>query len=213
MSGHRGCAPRPVCRLAVVGRQDSGKTTWIERILGRWAAAGVRAAVIKHDGHAAGPGATVLGRWQKPGSDTDRELHAGAAAAAVVGGGATMWLLPADASAGSPDELALRMMRLAEAADAPLDAVLLEGGKASAWPKLAVVRRPEDLAWLTDELGAGRIRGVWGVACSGGLDKVHAGHCLAGRVTRVYDELDLAELCDELLADPELRWQTGEWDA
>lgn len=195
--------------IAVMGRQNSGKTYWVERIVARWRAQGLRAAVLKHDGHADGPGAQVLRLWQKAGSDTDRAVSAGAAAAAVFGGGAMMLMWPeADEAV---EAAAQRLLKVLCAGGERIDAVILEGGKSTMWPKLVALRTLDDAVWLRNGLAGGVLRNVWGVLCGDGLSKGEAARCLAGLVPRVYDEHDVAELCEKLRTDPHLRLGTGVW--
>ncbi len=64
--------------VAVRGVKNSGKTTLIEAMLPHLAAAGLKVAVIKHDGHAFLP--------DLPGTDTGRFLAAGAWGTAIFDG-------------------------------------------------------------------------------------------------------------------------------
>ena len=64
--------------IAVSGVKNSGKTTLIEAMLPLLAEAGLRVAVIKHDGHCFDP--------DPPGTDTGRFMAAGAAGTAIFDG-------------------------------------------------------------------------------------------------------------------------------
>ncbi|MCI8280268.1 MAG: molybdopterin-guanine dinucleotide biosynthesis protein B [Lachnospiraceae bacterium] len=61
--------------LAVCGKKNSGKTTYLEQVVHKLAQMGVKAAVIKHDGH------EFLG--DVPGTDSFRMYQAGAEGTAV----------------------------------------------------------------------------------------------------------------------------------
>ena len=72
-------APKPpVPVVAVSGVKNSGKTTLITAMLPHLTAAGLRVAVIKHDGHSFLP--------DSPGTDTGRHLDAGACGTAIFDG-------------------------------------------------------------------------------------------------------------------------------
>ena len=64
--------------VAVSGVKNSGKTALIEAMLPHLTAAGLRAAVIKHDGHSFLP--------DDPATDTGRHLAAGACGTALFDG-------------------------------------------------------------------------------------------------------------------------------
>ncbi|MDR1241832.1 MAG: molybdopterin-guanine dinucleotide biosynthesis protein B [Deltaproteobacteria bacterium] len=121
---------RPVV-VAVSGVKNSGKTTLIEGMLPHLAAAGLRVAVIKHDGHSfpADP----------PGTDTGRFMAAGALGAAIFDG-AKFKLV----KHGQADETTL----IAQFPEA--DLILLEGFKHSSWPKLELVRAGNSVAPVCD---------------------------------------------------------------
>lgn len=107
--------------VAVSGVKNSGKTTLITQMLPRLAAAGLRTAVIKHDGHRFLPEPTR--------TDTGRALAAGAWGAAIFDG-ETYKVVRREAV----DETRL----LSFFSDA--DLILLEGFKHSPWPKLELIR-------------------------------------------------------------------------
>lgn len=108
--------------VAVSGVKNSGKTWLIAAMLPYLNAAGVRTAVIKHDGHSFDA--------DTPGTDTARHLSAGACGTAVFDGEKFQLVRPAAVS-----EVDL----IPFFPDA--DLILLEGFKHSAWPKLELVRR------------------------------------------------------------------------
>jgi molybdopterin-guanine dinucleotide biosynthesis protein B len=106
--------------LAVSGFKNSGKTTLIENVLPLLVNRGLRVAVIKRDGH----------RFEADvrGADTRRFLDAGANGTAVFDGEKYMLV----------KREVVSEHRLFEAfSDA--DLILLEGFKASSWPKIEVL--------------------------------------------------------------------------
>ena len=107
--------------LAVSGVKNSGKTRLIEVLLPRLAARGIKAAVVKHDGHRFMP--------DTPGTDSFRFFAAGAVGSAVFDG--EKFSLTRRAAV---DESTL----IAQFPEA--DLVLLEGFKDSVWPKIELVR-------------------------------------------------------------------------
>lgn len=107
--------------LAISGVKNSGKTTLIEKLLPRLLAAGLEVAVIKHEGHSYTP--------DVPGTDTHRYYAAGAMGSAIFDG-EKMSVTKRCAA----DESTLAQL-FPEA-----DLVLLEGFKASAYPKIELVR-------------------------------------------------------------------------
>ena len=107
--------------VAVSGVKNAGKTTLITAMLPHLAAAGLKVATVKHDGHSFPA--------EPEGTDTGRHLAAGAWGAAIFDG-EKYKMVRRDAV----DEEAL----IARFSDA--DLVLLEGFKHSRWPKLELVR-------------------------------------------------------------------------
>lgn len=108
--------------VAVSGVKNSGKTTLIAQMLPHFSAAGLRVAVIKHDGHTFQP--------DPPDTDTGRFLAAGAFGAAIFDG-ETCKVIRRQAVT---EQTLIRQFPEA-------DLILLEGFKVSAWPKLELVRR------------------------------------------------------------------------
>ena len=116
MTGRENFADLPAAVLAVCGWSGSGKTTLLEAVLPRLAAAGLRVAALKHDGH----GVAV----DRAGKDSDRLFRAGA-----------------DVLLRAPDEAFARWhdLSLAGALDllaAEHDLVLVEGHKDTPLPKV-----------------------------------------------------------------------------
>ena len=117
--------------LAISGVKNSGKTTLIQRLLPTLTRAGLRVAVIKHDGHGFLP--------DDPNTDTGRYLASGAFATALFDGSA---LRIVERTAVTEQELVERFPTA--------DLILLEGFKHSPWPKLEVVRKENSSASVCD---------------------------------------------------------------
>ena len=117
--------------VVVSGVKNSGKTALIEAMLPHLTAAGLRVAVIKHDGHRFLP--------EPPDTDTGRFLAAGAWGTAIFDGEKYKVV-----RREVVDEAAL----IAQFPEA--DLILLEGFKYSAWPKLEVVRGEISQAPVSD---------------------------------------------------------------
>ena len=107
--------------IAVSGVKNSGKTTVLEGLVAELARRGLKAAVIKHDGHRFEP--------DRPGTDSFRCLAAGAVGAAVF------------------DGEKFQLVKRAPISETELvgcfpeaDVILLDGFKNSPWPKIEVVR-------------------------------------------------------------------------
>ena len=107
--------------VAVSGVKNSGKTMLITQMLPHFNAAGLRVAVIKHDGHSF--------TADSPGTDTDKHLKAGACGTAIFDSGKFKLVRQVAVDEGE-------LMGLFPDADL----ILLEGFKHSAWPKLELVR-------------------------------------------------------------------------
>lgn len=107
--------------IAVSGVKNSGKTTLIETMLPLLAEAGLKVAVVKHDGHRFDP--------DPPDTDTGRFMAAGAAGAAIFDGEKFKVVK------NQPVTEAFLIAQFPEA-----DLILLEGFKYTTWPKLEVVR-------------------------------------------------------------------------
>ena len=109
--------------VAISGIKNSGKTTLICRLLEIFKEKGLRVAVLKHDGHDFEP--------DVPGTDTYRQLQAGAYGTAVFSAG--KYMLVKQQPQISEKEL---MEFFPEA-----DLILLEGFKYSTYPKIEIVRK------------------------------------------------------------------------
>lgn len=100
----------------------TGKTAYLEKLIPCLGQLGLTAAVVKHDVHGLA--------LDRPGKDSHRLFAAGAEAAAVVCGGEVLLLHRRDAPT-LEEVLALLP---------PTDLVLVEGCKASPYPKIALYR-------------------------------------------------------------------------
>jgi molybdopterin-guanine dinucleotide biosynthesis protein B len=124
---------RPFPIVQIVGFQNSGKTTLIERILKKAAQQGLHAGCLKHHGHGGEPEVFTEGK------DTDRYQAAGADITAVEGAGVLQltarrkWDLP-------------QLIELYRFLD--MDCLLIEGFKKAPYPKVVIVRDKDDLAKL-----------------------------------------------------------------
>ena len=107
--------------LAVSGVHNSGKTTLLEKLLPVLRSRGLKVGVIKHDGHDFTP--------DVPGTDSFRMRQAGADGVAVYSGHQWMVVRP------QPGSLEALIGLFADC-----DLVLLEGQKASPYPKIELVR-------------------------------------------------------------------------
>ncbi len=112
--------------FCVSGFSDSGKTGLIERLINEFKQAGLRTAVIKHDGHDCFS--------DVPGSDTDRFRQAGAECFAVFSDSRCAVTVREHVEA---EELAGLLVRLYKG----IDILVIEGLKASGYPKVEVVRK------------------------------------------------------------------------
>lgn len=110
--------------LAVCGAKNSGKTTFLCRLIPELNRLGLKVAAIKHDGHEFEP--------DRPDTDSYRLLLAGAQGTAVYSDSRyqLVRLQPG-----------VQAAQLAEVFD-DVDLILLEGGKDSPYPKLELVRAP-----------------------------------------------------------------------
>ncbi len=108
--------------IAISGVKNSGKTTFLEKLIPVLKAYGLQVAVIKHDGHDFVP--------EKEGTDTRRLRASGACGTAIFS--RNRWMVAKD----EPGMDEKRMAQLFPEADM----ILLEGMKQSAYPKIELVR-------------------------------------------------------------------------
>lgn len=137
--------------LAVSGRKNSGKTTLITKLIPLLTESGLKVATIKHDGHDF--------QADVPGTDTYRHLEAGAYGTAIFS--EEKYMLVKKQTEVCPEWL---MKQFPEA-----DLLLLEGFKASNYPKIEVIRREnakesvctkEGLIAIVSDLERGELSGV-----------------------------------------------------
>lgn len=108
---------------AVSGVKNSGKTTFLEKLVSCLRLRGYQVAVIKHDGHEFEP--------DVEGTDTWKLRKAGAYGTAIFSKG--KWMVMKEET-GMDEERLAKMFPEA-------DFILLEGFKYSAYPKFEIVRR------------------------------------------------------------------------
>ncbi|ASB89817.1 molybdopterin-guanine dinucleotide biosynthesis protein B [Bacillus sonorensis] len=120
---------RNVPILQIVGYQNSGKTTFVERLLEKLESLGVKAGCLKHHGHGGEP--DLIGE----GKDSARFLLAGAAASGVEGDGVFQFT----ARGGWTLEKLIAVYGLLS-----IDCLLIEGFKQASYPKIVMVRNEED---------------------------------------------------------------------
>ena len=114
--------------VGVVGPSKAGKTRLIEGVAAALAAAGYRAAVLKH---------TVHRLADTPGKDTDRFIRAGAVKTALAGPGGLFYFQ----AAGEP-ELGAVLALLEDG----VDIILVEGYKEAPLPQIKVTENGEKTA-------------------------------------------------------------------
>ncbi|MFW6079337.1 MAG: molybdopterin-guanine dinucleotide biosynthesis protein B, partial [Gemmatimonadota bacterium] len=122
-------APPPA--VSIVGRKNSGKTTLLVALAAELKRRGRRIATLKH-GH---PHFEI----DRPGSDTWRHKHEGAAEAVLMASSAKLALI-ADVVDGEPDPRELIAWAFGGRG---CDLVLIEGYKHGPFPKVEVFRRAE----------------------------------------------------------------------
>jgi len=123
--------------VSIIGRHNSGKTALIARLIPALAARGFRVGTAKHAPH--------LESLDKPGSDSAAHFRAGAHRVLLVGASASALFWKQD-SADLPAAIDQTL--------GDCDIVLVEGGRAEAYPRIEVFRRAAD---LTEDPLAGEI--------------------------------------------------------
>ncbi|MDQ0162991.1 molybdopterin-guanine dinucleotide biosynthesis protein B [Bacillus alveayuensis] len=119
--------------LQVVGYQNSGKTTLIEKLVREFTNRGVKVGTLKHHGHG--------GKPELPKKDSTRHWEAGALVSAVEGDG-TLFLTAATHNSCNLSKL-IELYRHFE-----IDLLLIEGFKNSPYPKIVCIRDECDLHLL-----------------------------------------------------------------
>ena len=108
------------------GWSGSGKTTLIEKLIPRFAGAGLRVSLIKHAHHTFDV--------DQPGKDSYRHRHAGASEVMVTS--SRRWVLMHELRGAAEPAFEEQLKRLS-----PCDIVIVEGFKHAPIPKLEVWRR------------------------------------------------------------------------
>ena len=121
--------------LQIVGYQNSGKTTLVEKIVKKGTELGVKIATIKHHGHT-----SSLKKINQE-KDSSRHFEAGASATIVEGGGNLQ--LEAKTSGWTLEKL-IQLYALFEN-----DMIVIEGFKSADYPKIVLIRNDEDMELLT----------------------------------------------------------------
>ncbi len=120
----------------VVGKKNSGKTTFIEKLISELKRRGVKVGTVKHDLHGF--------EMDRPGKDTWRHKQAGASAVVISSPARIAAIIDVEAEPGL-EALAERFMD-------SVDMVLAEGFFSSGMPKIEVFRSAEhDLPLSTRE--------------------------------------------------------------
>lgn len=120
--------------LQVVGFQNSGKTTLMEKLIGRATQAGLRAASIKHHGHGGVPAR------ESHAKDSMRHYEAGAVVSSVEGDGVLQLH-------GRMNDWGLaKIIKLYEIFS--LDVIFIEGYKRESYPKVVFIRDERDFSML-----------------------------------------------------------------
>ena len=118
--------------LQIVGYQNSGKTTLLEKIVHALAVRKIKVATIKHHGHGGFPEVA-----QK---DSERHRKAGAVVSSVEGAG--LLSLSSLREEWSLQEI-IRLYEFFE-----VDTILIEGYKKESYPKVVLLRSEEDVELL-----------------------------------------------------------------
>ncbi|QOR67548.1 molybdopterin-guanine dinucleotide biosynthesis protein B [Cytobacillus suaedae] len=123
--------------IQVVGYQNSGKTTYVEKLIKQATLLGLRVATVKHHGHGGEPDMIETGK------DSDRHRIAGALATSVEGDGVLQ--LYCKRGEWQLNDILTIYQQL------PIDLVIVEGYKKENYPKVVLVRNEDDLP-LLDQL-------------------------------------------------------------
>lgn len=122
--------------LQIVGYQNSGKTTLMEKLIRETAKLGLRVASIKHHGHAA----ELKNEMEL--KDSERHQRAGATINAVEGGGSLQMHIQ---NQSWPLEKLVKLYK-----NFAPDLILVEGFKKERYPKVVLLRGEEDVALLSE---------------------------------------------------------------
>src|SRR4026207_1791 len=117
--------PMPVPIVCFVGKSNSGKTTFIERVIPELVRAGYKIATVKHAGHGFD--------LDTEGKDSWRHKQAGASSVVILSKGSMAMF--ADAS----DQLKVEDIR-DRFLDGSYDLIIAEGWKHEGYPKIVIIR-------------------------------------------------------------------------
>ncbi len=120
--------------IQVVGYQNSGKTTYVEKLIKQATTLGISVATVKHHGHGGKPDLLDNGK------DSDRHRLAGAQVASVEGDGVLQLYCKRDE--WKLNDILSIYKHLA------IDLVIVEGYKNETYPKVVLVRNEDDLTLL-----------------------------------------------------------------
>ncbi|GIN91025.1 molybdopterin-guanine dinucleotide biosynthesis protein MobB [Siminovitchia terrae] len=123
--------------IQIVGFQNSGKTTLIERLITACKEKKLAVGTIKHHGHGNAPDRIILNK------DSEKHQQAGAIVTTVEGAGSLH--LEAKKEHWELQDI-IRMYE-----QLPVDIILVEGYKRMNYPKVVLVRNPQD-EFLIEEL-------------------------------------------------------------
>ncbi len=123
--------------IQIVGFQNSGKTTLIERLITACKEMKLAVGTIKHHGHGNAPDRVLLNK------DSEKHQQAGALVTTVEGAGSLH--LEAKKDKWELQEIVKIYEQL------PIDIILVEGYKRMNYPKVVLVRNPQD-EFLLEEL-------------------------------------------------------------
>ncbi|KAB2337709.1 molybdopterin-guanine dinucleotide biosynthesis protein B [Cytobacillus depressus] len=118
----------------VAGYQNSGKTTFVNKIITRLSEQKFRAATIKHHGHGGKPELNEM-------KDSSQHISSGAFASIVEGDGRL--ILHAEQTEWTVDE------QISILSHFDLDLIIIEGHKKAYYPKVIILKELEDEKLLT----------------------------------------------------------------
>src|SRR3954447_24305966 len=119
----------------IVGYQNSGKTTFLNKLISKLTVVGINTATIKHHGHGGKP--TVVDN-----KDSSSHITAGASASLVEGGGRLLLQVE--------DVEWTLVQKIKLISHMNLDVILIEGYKFEKFPKAVLIRHKEDVQLLEE---------------------------------------------------------------
>lgn len=123
---------REVPVLQIVGYQNSGKTTVVEKLVRALAADGMQIGTVKHHGHGGEPELPFR-------KDSERHRKAGAVVSSVEGGN----LLSLSSNGSWSLQKIIELYTYFE-----VDIIIAEGYKKEHYPKVVMIRSEEDISLL-----------------------------------------------------------------